>query len=161
MPLLEGPIVIGHGPRRRLRLSGNVKRRRLHQITFSLAGLYNVTWGICSSLGPQWFFRYTGMPLLNHPEIFVCLAMVIGLYGILYLDVAREPERGWLIAAIGMMGKILGPFGALRLISSGQWPSKAVILCVWNDATWWVPFGIYLFDAWSLSEPKSRGRNAF
>jgi hypothetical protein len=30
---------------------------------------------------PQWLFRVSELPRLNHPEIFACLAMVIGLYG--------------------------------------------------------------------------------
>jgi hypothetical protein len=44
-------------------------------------------------LDPQWLFRFARMPLQNHPEIFACLGMAIGLYGILYLEVARHPER--------------------------------------------------------------------
>ena len=47
------------------------------------------------SFDPQWLFRLAGMPLMNYPEIFVCLAMVIGLYGLIYFQVALEPERGW------------------------------------------------------------------
>lgn len=78
---------------------------------FVLAGVYNVAWGIWSSLDPQWLFRVAGMPPLNHPEIFACLAMVIGVYGILYLEVARVPERGWLLAVVGLTGKVLGPIG--------------------------------------------------
>ena len=49
------------------------------------------------------------MPLANHPAVFACLGMVVGLYGVLYFEVARDPERGWLIAAVGLAGKILGP----------------------------------------------------
>jgi len=35
--------------------------------------------------------------------------MVLGLYGILYLDVARRPTQGWLVAAVALTGKTLGP----------------------------------------------------
>jgi hypothetical protein len=38
--------------------------------------------------------------------------MVIGLYGVLYLEVARLPEQNWPVAAIGMAGKLLGPLGS-------------------------------------------------
>ena len=78
---------------------------------FPAAGVYNIAWGIFSACDPQWLFRFAGMPLANHPGVFACLGMVIGLYGILYLEVARVPERGWLIAAVGLAGKILGPIG--------------------------------------------------
>ena len=123
-----------------------MKRRRLHQITFALAGAYNLAWGAYSALDPQWLFRYAGMPLSNHPEVFACLAMVVGIYGFLYWQVARDPEHGAAIAAVGLLGKVLGPIGLAQLIASGAWPMKSVILCVTNDFIWWVPFVLYLRD---------------
>jgi hypothetical protein len=76
--------------------------------------------GLWSVADPQWLFRLTGMPLANHPAVFACLGMVLGLYGILYLEVARVPERGWIIAAVGLTGKVL----------------------------WWISFALYLREAW-------------
>jgi hypothetical protein len=70
-----------------------IRRRKIHRVVFLIAGIYNVAWGIYSAANPQWLFRFTGMPLENHAEVFACLGMVIGLYGILYLEVARVPER--------------------------------------------------------------------
>lgn len=125
-----------------------IEREKFHRVTFIFAGTYNICWGIYSSLDPQWLFRYTGMPAQNHPEIFSCLAMVIGLYGILYLDVARRPSSGWLIAAVGLAGKVLGPIGLGWLIATGSWPISAIILCLTNDFIWWIPFSLYLFDSW-------------
>jgi hypothetical protein len=123
-------------------------RRRFHRLTFAAAGLYNVLWGLWSAVDPQWLFRFAGMPPLNQPAIFACLAMVVGLYGILYLEVARRPERGWLIAAVGLAGKLLGPAGLAVLIANGTWPARTIALCLTNDLIWWVPFTIYLRDAW-------------
>jgi hypothetical protein len=74
--------------------------------------------------------------------------MVIGLYGILYLEIARRPERGWLPAAVGLTGKVLGPIGMIALILNGTWPRTAIVLCITNDFVWWIPFGLYLRDAW-------------
>src|SRR4030095_5370157 len=109
-----------------------IARRMLHRAVFITAGLYNMAWGTWSALDPQWLFRFAGMPLSNQPAVFACLGMVVGLYGILYLEVARVPERGWLIAAVGLAGKILGPIGMLRLIASGEWPLTAGVLCLTN-----------------------------
>src|SRR5882672_6804210 len=128
--------------------SPRISRRRLHRAVFITAGLYNIGWGIYSSLDPQWLFRFAGMPLANHPQIFACLGMVIGLYGIMYLEVARSPENGWLLAAVGFIGKILGPIGLLILIWQGVWPKSTLVMCITNDFIWWIPFGIYLRDAW-------------
>ncbi len=125
-----------------------MKRRRLHRFTFVAAGLYNICWGVYAVLDPQWLFRLAGMPLSNTPQIFATLGMVLGLYGIVYLDVARAPERGWLLAAVGLTGKILGPLGLFWLILTGQWPPSTVVLVITNDLIWWIPFARYLVDAW-------------
>jgi hypothetical protein len=125
-----------------------IRRRRFHRVAFAAAGLYNILWGLWSIADPQWFFRLTGLPLSNHPAVFACLGMVVGLYGVLYFEVARVPERGWLAAAVGLTGKVLGPIGMIGLIWSGTWPPSAILLCVANDFIWWVPFALYLHDAW-------------
>jgi hypothetical protein len=124
-----------------------VPRRTFHRSVFLAAGLYNLAWGVFSAVDPQWLFRFAGMPPQNYPEIFACLGMVVGLYGILYLDVARVPERGWLVAAVGLLGKLLGPIGLAGLLWTRQWPMATVVLCISNDLIWWVPFGLYLYDA--------------
>jgi hypothetical protein len=125
-----------------------LKRRRFHRIIFCAAGLYNIGWGIYSAADPQWLFRLARLPLETHPEIFPCMAMVIGLYGILYLEIARVPERGWILAAVGLSGKLLGPIGLAKLILTGQWPPSTLVLCLTNDFIWWVPFALYLHDGW-------------
>jgi hypothetical protein len=132
------------GQRRR-----RLPRRRLHRTAFLAAGLYNLGWGLYAVVDPQWLFRLARMPLSNHPEVFACLGMVIGLYGVLYLEVARVPERNWRVAAVGMAGKVLGPLGFAQLVLSGQWPLRAGILVLTNDLLWWLPFGLYLHDVWT------------
>ena len=123
-----------------------IPRRRFHQIVFRAAGIYNLCFGLVSGVDPQWFFRLSGLPLINHPAIFACLGMVVGLYGILYFEVARNPESGGLIAAVGLLGKVLGPIGMAYLILTGSWPLSAMILILGNDLIWWIPFSLYLAD---------------
>ena len=132
-------------------------RRGLHRVVFLAAGLYNLGWGLYSILDPQWLFRFAGMPLANYAEIFACLGMVVGLYGILYLEVARVPERGWLVAAVGLVGKVLGPLGLGHLIWSGTWPAATLLLCLTNDLIWWIPFALYLYDARPGTAPGFQG----
>ena len=124
-----------------------MKRRAWHRAAFLAAGIYNIAWGLYAALDPDGFFRFAGLEPLNHPQVFACLGMVIGLYGVLYLEVARRPEHGFLIAAVGLAGKLLGPIGLAPLLLSERWPLRAALLCVTNDLIWWVPFALYLFDA--------------
>src|SRR6478752_4721778 len=123
-----------------------IPRRRLHRAVFALAALYNACWGLYAAVDPQWLFRFAGMEPLNHPQIFACLGMVVGVYAILYAEVARAPERGFLLAGVGLLGKVLGPIGLGVLVARGEWPPRAAILCLTNDFVWWIPFAIYLRD---------------
>ena len=138
-----------------------MKRRRLHRVTFALAGAYNLAWGAFSMARPQWLFDFAGMPRANYPEIFACLGMVIGLYGILYWEVARDPEHGRLIATVGLIGKVLGPIGLARLLYYGVWPPRTLILCLTNDFLWWVPFALYLYDASVFARCLPPDRNTY
>jgi hypothetical protein len=135
-----------------------IRRRKFHRVVFVAAGIYNIAWGLYSVYDPQWLFRFSGLPPLNHPAIFACLAMVVGLYGIIYFEVARVPERGWLLAAVGLIGKVLGPIGLARLIWSRAWPGSTIALCLTNDLIWWIPFTLYLYDAWRFRPGVSEAR---
>lgn len=125
-----------------------IPRRKFHRASFLLAGIYNIAWGIWAGLDPQWLFRFSGMEPLNHPQIFSCVGMIVGMYGFAYLEVARRPERSWVIAAVGLGGKILGPIGMANLIVRGEWPLASGVMCLTNDLMWWPSFALYLHDAW-------------
>jgi hypothetical protein len=125
-----------------------IPRRRWHRTLFCVAGAYNLLWGLYAAVDPQWLFRFAELPPLNHPQVFACLGMVVGLNGLLYLEVARVPEKGWLLVAVGLLGKVLGPIGLAVLILQGQWPLATTALCLTNDLIWWIPFSLYLLDAW-------------
>ena len=38
-----------------------MKRRSLHRWVFVSAGIYNLLWGLYSSLDPNWLFRFANM----------------------------------------------------------------------------------------------------
>ncbi|MEP6849873.1 MAG: hypothetical protein ABI999_13535 [Acidobacteriota bacterium] len=134
-----------------------MNRRKFHRIVFLLAGIYNVSWGLWMSLDPQWLFRFAGMEPINYPDVFACVGMIVGLYGIVYLEIARRPERGFLLAAVGFAGKVLGPIGMLMLISQGKWKPAALVMNVTNDLIWLIPFAIYLWDSWPFYKRDLRG----
>lgn len=124
-----------------------LRRQGFHRAVFVAAGLYNICWGAYAVIDPQWLFRFAGMPPETHPEIFMTLGMVLGLYGVLYLEVARRPAYGFPVAAVGLAGKILGPAGWAWLVITGRWPIASGVIVLTNDLIWWVPFALYLRDA--------------
>lgn len=127
-----------------------MKRRKLHQITFVLAGIYNICWGLFTVFYPGWLFEFAKMEPMNYPDIFACVGMIVGLYGVVYLEIARVPERGFLLAAVGLTGKILGPIGLIGLVLQGKWHFAALLMNLTNDFIWWIPFALYLYDSWDF-----------
>ena len=121
-------------------------RRRQHQVVFVAAGVWNLAWGVRTALRPETFYRTAGLPAPERPEVAACLGMVIGLYGVLYLDVARRPEHGGLVAAVGLAGKVLAPAGLALAVGQGRWPARAFLVTAGNDLPWWWPFTRYLRD---------------
>ena len=128
--------------------SSCIPRRRLHRTTFLAAAVYNVAWGLLASIRPQWLFELSSMPPMHYPEVFACVGMIVGLYGLVYAEIARRPERGFPFAAVGLAGKVLGPIGWLTLWLRGDWPTASLIVIVGNDLIWWIPFALYLKDSW-------------
>lgn len=128
--------------------SQQIARRNWHRAVFIAAGGYNIGWGVTTVLFPQWLYRLTGGTTHDRVEMASALGLVIGLYGVLYLDVARVPERGALIAAVGLAGKIIGPIGLIVLIAKGTWPASSLLILVTNHFIWWIPFALYLRDCW-------------
>jgi hypothetical protein len=120
------------------------------------AGLYNLLWGGIVILFPNLFFDWANMPRPIYPEIWQCVGMIVGVYGIGYLIAAFDPLRFWPIVLVGVLGKIFGPIGFLQAL----WLERFSIAFGWNivfnDLVWWVPF--FLILKWSfreLQKPKS------
>ncbi len=137
-----------------------MKRKSFHRLIFLLAGFYNICWGLWVSVDPNWLFRFAEMEIPNYPEIFVCVGMVVGLYGVVYWEVARRPERGFMLALVGFTGKVLGPMGAVYYVGIGKWKFPALIMNLTNDVIWLIPFAIYLYDAFPYYLRDLRDRKA-
>lgn len=111
------------------------------------AGIYNLGWGLFVIVSPHTLFDWTGTERLNHPEIWQCVGMVIGVYGIGYLAAARNPYRHWPIILVGFLGKLLGPLGFLFSWARGQLPASWGWLILTNDLVWLPPFATILGSA--------------
>jgi small multidrug resistance pump len=123
-------------------------RPRISRILIA-AGIYNLLWGLFVILRPMTLFERAAVePLPNYPELWQCMGMVIGVYGIGYLIAAFDPHRHWPIVLVGLLGKVFGPIGFAWNAAAGRlpWSFGAVILT--NDLIWWIPFGVVLWTAW-------------
>jgi len=116
--------------------------------TLWLAGIYNLAWGAFNILFPQFLFNWAGMEPLRYPEIWQCVGMIVGVYGVGYIAAASNPIRHWPITLVGLMGKIFGPIGFIQAVMSGAFTPKMGWTILTNDLIWWVPFFLILRHAY-------------
>lgn len=111
------------------------------------AAAYNILWGAWVILFPSALFDWTGVERPNHPELWQCIGMIVGVYGVGYAIAARDPRRHWPIVLVGLLGKLLGPIGMAAALVQGRFPLAFAATCLTNDLLWWGPFGLILLDA--------------
>lgn len=122
------------------------------------AGIYNLAWGTLVILFPHLLFDLFGMERMRYPEIWQCVGMVVGVYGIGYLIAAGDYRRHWPIVLVGLAGKVLGPIGMAKALVEDRFPLAFGINILANDLIWWVPFGMMLWDV--ASSAKRNGNRA-
>jgi len=111
------------------------------------AGIYNLGWGIAMIAFPHFLFDLAGIERLNYPEIWQCVGMIVGVYGIGYIIAASDPRTHWPIVLVGLLGKIFGPIGFAAALWRGTFPPLFGLTILTNDLIWWIPFGMILWDA--------------
>lgn len=119
-----------------------------------LAGFYNLAWGAFCICFPQLPFQWARMEPPRYPEIWQCVGMIVGVYGIGYIIAAFDPLRHWPVILVGFLGKVLGPIGMLNSIWQGKLPPVAGLACLTNDLVWWLPFALILWRAYQAPQSK-------
>lgn len=125
-----------------------------------VAGVYNIVWGTWVILFPMAGFDLAGMPRPNYPQLWQCIGMIVGVYGVGYLAASRDPFRHWPIVLVGLLGKIFGPIGFAWNVALGTIPWWAGATIVTNDLIWWLPFAIILLRGVRLESKSYSGRGA-
>ena len=52
-------------------------------LTLKLAAVYNIVWGGLTILFPNLMFDLFGMARPSYPEIWQCVGMIVGVYGVI------------------------------------------------------------------------------
>ena len=120
------------------------------------AALYNVLWGAWVVLFPHALFDLLALPRPSYPELWQCVGMIVGVYGVGYALAARDPLRHWPIVLVGLLGKLLGPIGFAQALVRGTFPPEFGWTILTNDLLWWWPFAAILRAAWRGREGVAR-----
>ena len=110
-----------------------------------LAAFYNWIWGAWVIVAPLSLFNWAGIEPPRYPQIWQCVGMIVGVYGVGYAIAATQPYRHWPIVLVGLLGKVLGPLGFLSAAVRGELPWSFGVTILTNDLIWWVPFGMTLY----------------
>ena len=94
------------------------------QIILRLAALYNLLWGLVAVLFPIQCFKLFGMEPPLYPQLWQCIGMIVGVYGVGYWFAADNPIVHWPIVLVGFLGKVFGPIGFAMALFNGQFPLK-------------------------------------
>lgn len=96
---------------------------------------------------PDFLFDLAGIERMRYPEIWQCVGMIVGVYGLGYLIAAEDHRTHWPIVLVGLLGKVLGPLGFAWSAVNGRLPPISGLMILTNDLVWWIPFGMILWDA--------------
>lgn len=112
------------------------------------AAIYNVLWGAFVIFFPNFIFKTLNMDLPRYPEIWQCVGMIVGVYGVGYWVAAKDYIRHWPVVLVGFLGKIFGPIGFAGALWQGIFPPAFGINILFNDLIWWIPFYMMLKEAY-------------
>lgn len=101
-----------------------------------IAAIYNLIWGAWVIVFPNSFFDFISIDRPNYPEIWQCVGMIVGVYGIGYWIAAQDPIKHYPIVLVGFLGKVFGPLGFLQALVTGRLPLIFGIMIVFNDLIW-------------------------
>ena len=127
-------------------MNSNQKPLRWMRTVLLAAGVYNLAWGAFTVLAPGMSLGWLG--LSSQPpiaQLWQCIGMIVGVYGVGYLIAARDPYRHWPITLVGLLGKVFGPIGFLVSVVAGTLPTSVGWTLLTNDLIWWLPFAAILW----------------
>ncbi len=112
-----------------------------------IAAIYNLLWGAVVIAFPTALFELIDLAPPRYPQIWQCVGMIVGVYGVGYAIASANPARHWPIVLVGLLGKVLGPLGFLGAAIRGELPWSFGWTIITNDLIWWAPFSLILLHA--------------
>lgn len=110
-----------------------------------LAAIYNLIWGAAISIFPH--LMLFGSEATDFSLLMIrCIGMLVGVYGIAYYFCSVDPKRYWPLILVGLIGKLLGPIGALFYIWQGVLNPEFLWTNLFNDIIWIPGFSWILYQ---------------
>ena len=110
------------------------------RVVLWIAGVYNLLAGLTMLVFYHEGFKLLGLakPAFVMPVQLV--GVLVGIFGVGYLLVARDPLTNRNILALGAASKTLGPLLACWYIAIGVLPAMFLVVLFWADLVYVPPF---------------------
>jgi hypothetical protein len=108
------------------------------------AGCYNLLVGLTLTVFYHEAFKILGLP---KPELMLFVQLVgilVGLFGVGYLIVARNPLENRNVLLLGFLSKALGTLIGLGYVALGKVPISFFVLLIFSDIVYLPPFVVIL-----------------
>ncbi len=115
------------------------------QYILVVAGIYNLIFGLCSMIAPEFFFRNLQLALPNYIIMWQGIGLIEIMYGIGYLIASTKPFKHWVIVFIGFCSKFIATFGFIYYYYKGVLPGSLSTMVIANEIIWLLPFGLILY----------------
>lgn len=109
------------------------------------AGVYNILWGAIVVLFPHLLWAKLELPSPTYIELWQCIGMILGVFGVGYIIASFNPIRYWPMVLVGFLGKFFGPIGFALAYFKGTLPLEFGWTILINDIIWLLPFGAILY----------------
>ncbi|MEO0454728.1 MAG: AhpC/TSA family protein [Verrucomicrobiota bacterium] len=113
------------------------------------AGIYNLIYGAWVVLFPGHWWSLLSMEPPRYIELWQCIGMIVGCYGIGYLAASFDPIRHWPVVLVGFLGKVAGPLGFVGALVQETLPLQFAWMILFNDLIWWIPFFLILKSSYT------------
>lgn len=122
------------------------------------AGCYNLLVGL--SLAVFYHETFKTLKLFGEkPELMLFVQLVgilVGLFGVGYIIVARNPVENRNVLLLGLLSKAVGSVLGVGYVALGKLPPAFLVLLFFADIVYLVPFGIILRRLYRAAAAGSR-----
>lgn len=113
-----------------------------------IAALYHILWALWTVIFPNSFFTLMRLPAPIYTTIWQGVGLLVGAFGIAFLIAAMDPLKHWALVLVGLISKLMSPFGFIIGVFCCQVPVQFGWLVIFSDLIWWVPLGLILHRAY-------------
>ncbi|RAP25942.1 hypothetical protein DID74_02680, partial [Candidatus Marinamargulisbacteria bacterium SCGC AG-333-B06] len=116
----------------------------------TIAGIYNIFWGVSVVFFPNLYFSEFGLSIPSYPIIWQFIGFFVMVYGVGYLIASLNPVRFWPFIFIGFLIKLFLLISFFIAVLNDYHLLNFWVFILFNSVIWLIPFLLILRLVYSL-----------